>query len=74
MSLTISENQTANVIAANLIQQWNNLATQTANLLANGRPAQGSFAAITAADLATALGSNLTSIQTALASINPPIS
>jgi hypothetical protein len=68
--MIISEIQTANVVAANLIQQWQNLINQSNQLIANGRPAQGNFSAFTANDLASALGDNLAKINNAIKALS----
>ena len=62
----------ASLIENQVLGLQNNVSQQTARLqglIANGIPAQGSNPAVAAADLATALGSNLTTINAILSAL-----
>jgi hypothetical protein len=56
----------ANMIAVQLLQQLTNAATQAKKALAEGVPAQGNLPAVTAADIATALGTTNAAVVAAV--------
>jgi len=68
MPLTITPAAAANLAAAQIINQVTQVASQINNALANGVPARGNQPAISAADLATALGTVNVAILNAMAS------